>query len=623
MSSLRKLALILTLLLALFGVFVGGLMTWHHDTQLYGTDDEKGELFGCQESTEVNCDIVNTSEYSEVAGVPIATLAIPFYFTVALMAGMALAGKPGFDRLLTVAGVVSFAYSMFLLYVSKTELGYVCAWCMRLYGVNLAIFLLSLIGGKQPMPTGASLGPSAGAYVTLLILSLIGEHVYRSTLSGGSVSGVASEGAKLTHDPKGDAPAMSFTVETEDKNTVTFSLDPNDAWTGNAHAKVAVVMFGDLECGYCKRSSAELAKLQATYGDRVLFVFKHYPMNPDCNAGVKTRKHKDACQAAKASVCAKEQGYFWPFHDLAYKNQHRLGAEYLHTYAVQAGADGSKFDACMATDDAMNQVRHDADVGATLNIHGTPRIYIDGKLYRSGTSAGAMAKAIEIALGATPADAAKAAAAMSKTDQGFEAPITPIPADVPATRALAYGDLKFSIDTFEDAIVAGKAVSAKHQVPAMRASWFDAKAACEAAGKHLCTEEQWVSACQGARAIDDNHNKQFADDEIEGTAYPYGDYHADGRCWDGHDGTAGPAPDPANPFRPVYTGELPGCATRDGVYDMTGNVEEWVGDSPETAVLLGGAYDTPEDHARCYRRNDTFGAGYASARSGFRCCSEP
>jgi formylglycine-generating enzyme required for sulfatase activity len=55
---------------------------------------------------------------------------------------------------------------------------------------------------------------------------------------------------------------------------------------------------------------------------------------------------------------------------------------------------------------------------------------------------------------------------------------------------------------------------------------------------------------------------------------------------------------------------------------LTGNVEEWVGASPEQAVLLGGAFDTTEDHARCYRRNDTFGPGYASLRTGFRCCSE-
>jgi formylglycine-generating enzyme required for sulfatase activity len=168
------------------------------------------------------------------------------------------------------------------------------------------------------------------------------------------------------------------------------------------------------------------------------------------------------------------------------------------------------------------------------------------------------------------------------------------------------------MDTFEASLHDGSAVSGLHEIPALRMSWFAAKGACEKAGKRLCTEEEWVSACQNARAVDDNHNGQFADDMIEGSAYPYGDFHDEGTCWDDK---------PRAEFRPVYTGEMAGCVTPTGVYDLTGNLEEWAGDTPETAVLLGGAWDTAEDHARCYRRNDSFGAGYASARTGFRCCS--
>ena len=130
----------------------------------------------------------------------------------------------------------------------------------------------------------------------------------------------------------------------------------------------------------------------------------------------------------------------------------------------------------------------------------------------------------------------------------------------------------------------------------------------------MCTESEWIGACQGAPAIDDDADGEFADDMVEGTTYPYSDLHQPGRCWDGR---------PPTGFRPVYTGEMPGCVTSDGAYDMTGNVEEWVGDSPESAVLLGGAYDTTKDKARCYRRNDVYGAGYANRRTGFRCCANP
>jgi protein-disulfide isomerase/uncharacterized membrane protein len=593
----------------LFGVFVGGLMTWHHDTQLYG-GAEQGELIGCTESAEVNCDIVNTSAYSEVAGVPIATLAIPFYLTVLVLAGMALRGKEEARALIVVAGVLAVAYSGFLFYISKTELGYVCAWCMRLYGVNGALLVLSLLGGRPPAPDGRTVMVAGAVYLGLVGAAAAGERVWRSTLTDGTVEKVSEKGASHAHDPKGDAPNLTFTVTTEDKKEATFSLDPDDAWVGNPKSKVALVMFGDLECGYCKRTSAEVARLEATYGDRVLFVFKHFAMDPECNPGVKNRKHKYACGAAEASVCAKKQGLFWAFHDLAYKNQHQLGEDYLKTYLTQAGGNADQFVACMRERGGADEVRHDGEVGGTLDIHGTPRIFINGKLYRSGTSAEIMARAIEEALGASAADAAKAAAAL----KDGETVATSVPADVPEMQKEAFGDLKFSIDTFEATVVDGKASSAKHAIPALNVSWFQAKEACEKAGKRLCTEEEWVSACQGARAVDDNANREFADDMIEGTAYPYGDYHDDDRCWDAKD---------KGDFRPVYTGEMPGCVTATGVYDLTGNVEEWVGDTPAKAALLGGAWDTSEDHARCYRRNDSFGAGYASPRTGFRCCSGP
>jgi protein-disulfide isomerase len=418
---------------------------------------------------------------------------------------------------------------------------------------------------------------------------------------------VLAENGLHGRDPAGPAPRRSFTVQTEGNHEVTFELDEDDAWTGRKNAKVAVVMFGDLECGYCKRSSAELSRLEATYGDRVLFVFKHFAMNPDCNPGVKNRRHRDACDAAEAAVCAKEQGHFWTFHDIAYKNQHELGAEALRVYALDAGVDGAKWDACMATDASLAEIRHDGEVGRSLDIGGTPRIFINGKLYRSGTSAEVMARALEVALGASEQDAAKASASLREV----EAPTAAVAEDTPATRSLTHGSLTFEMDTFEAAIEDGKAVSGRHRVPALRTSWFEAKAACAKAGRRLCTEAEWVSACQGAAAVDDNQNGQLADDKIEGTAYPYGDFYEKGRCWDAQDDAS----------RPAYTGESPGCATPTGLYDLTGNVEEWAGDSPERAVLLGGAFDTSDDHARCYRRNDTFGPGYAAPRTGFRCCS--
>jgi len=214
-------------------------------------------------------------------------------------------------------------------------------------------------------------------------------------------------------------------------------------------------------------------------------------------------------------------------------------------------------------------------------------------------------------------DAREAAKEMAVTRK----PIQPVPEDVPEMQHIQYGELDFYIDTFEASIEDdGAASTGKHQIPATRMSWFAARDACEKVGKRMCTEQEWVAACQNAAPVDDNNNGEYADDMVEGTTYPYEDFHNPSRCWDGHARGTMCGPNRDEPCRPVYTGEMPGCVTETGVYDMTGNAEEWVGDSPESAVLLGGAFDTSKDHARCYRRNDTYGPGFANVRTGFRCC---
>src|SRR5260370_233917 len=59
------------------GLIVAGYLTLHHENQVYG--DARMGLANCPQNEIVNCDIVNTSSWSELAGVPIAALAVPTY----------------------------------------------------------------------------------------------------------------------------------------------------------------------------------------------------------------------------------------------------------------------------------------------------------------------------------------------------------------------------------------------------------------------------------------------------------------------------------------------------------------------------------------------------------------
>ncbi|MFM8270704.1 MAG: vitamin K epoxide reductase family protein [Pseudomonadota bacterium] len=59
------------------GLGIALRLTWHHENSLYG--DSQAKLGLCPENAVINCDVVNTSRYSEFLGFPIAVFAIPTY----------------------------------------------------------------------------------------------------------------------------------------------------------------------------------------------------------------------------------------------------------------------------------------------------------------------------------------------------------------------------------------------------------------------------------------------------------------------------------------------------------------------------------------------------------------
>jgi len=627
----------------LFAIGVCILMTWHHESQLYGNTE--GELIGCKSDETTNCDVVNTSAYATVFGIPIATWGIAAYSLALFWTGMALRGRRQFLKPLIGLGLITSVYSVFLFIISKTELNYVCSWCIRLYLVNFAILILPAFARfkSAPWPTKRGIAFSALTWLIVAILSIGAQQLYHRALAGessivdknhlekkkaeanakikdefdekgnfidpkGDLSDyiATKKGISDQADQKGDLSIYEVEVKTEDKNTATLSLSKTDPWKGSLDAKVVIVEFADFECPYCKRMASQLSELYDAYKADAIFIYKHFPLDKACNPGSRSRKHRKACSAALASVCAQQQGRFWAYHDILYKNQHAIDAEDLKLYAQKMGLDMDRFKSCLNERQSRNQMRIDTEMGKSLDIHGTPRLFINGKLYRSGSSTQQLAYAIEKALGST--DAAKKSKAFLESNVIY----TPIAEDIQPEAQVSLDDLSFSIDTFEASIENETARSGKNRIPATRTSWYTAKSACEKAGKRLCTEQEWVSACQNAKAIDDDDDGQFADDMAEGSSYAYGEQHDPKRCWTAKK---------RDSFRPVYTGEMPGCVNDNAVYDLIGNVSEWVGLEEKDAVLMGGAYDTPKDKARCYRRNDTYGPGYANLRTGFRCCS--
>jgi serine/threonine protein kinase len=152
-----------------------------------------------------------------------------------------------------------------------------------------------------------------------------------------------------------------------------------------------------------------------------------------------------------------------------------------------------------------------------------------------------------------------------------------------------------------------------------------AAAACASAGKRLCTETEWKTACRGER----------------NTRFPYGSQYQQGICniyREAHPAIilygviSGPLDDPRlgrvgfqgrQLLRKTSDPEFERCRSPwgdDGIHDMVGNLDEWV-DSPEV-LYLGGhhARDTTEGCEYRNARHKKEGGSYFNYSIGFRCC---
>jgi len=574
----------------------------------------------CNFNQTFNCDKLNTSSWGKIAGIPITVFAVPFY--LALGALVALARKGGEQglaaiELVLVGSGLGVVYGLVLLAVMVFVENVYCPFCLTMDAGALVAFVAAWFGRKRMLgePGRAwaiAFGWAVGVGLVGLVLSFGWFASQRSAGEEAQQAAAEAEDKKTQAEldalkKSGGGEALKATGEARliAGNLYEVPVRPTDASYGPLDAPVTVVEYADFACGYCKKLTYSLGQMKKRYEGQVRWVFKHFPMNPQCNEFIKNTRHKNACESAVASECARRQGKFWPMHDLMFKNQHKLGKRDLLHYAEEVGLDTGEFNQCLSSKEAKAVVQADIKVGGQLELTGTPRTFVNGRLFK-GVAAAAIERAIQKGIGGEGLPEIK------RTPP----PVVPPPAQVaelPAMTKIEREDgSSFYIDTFEASVdAAGNALSLYGVLPA-NASWYEAQAACEKAGKRLCTSEEWGSTCQGADAIDDDNSGSYIDDYVEGWQFPYADWHERGWCHDQSDGRTG---------EPVTTGSKIRCRTESGVYDLGGNVAEWIEVDESKAVTAGGDYGS-KDKAGCFRPNRTWGPGHKNKRMGFRCCAD-
>lgn len=167
-----------------------------------------------------------------------------------------------------------------------------------------------------------------------------------------------------------------------------FSIGTDDQPTkGGAKASVTVVAFTDFECPSCARQHPVLDRIVSEFGDRVRLVVRDFPLS----------QHANARKAAEAAEAAREQGKYWEYASVLFRNQSALSSDKLRQYASELGLDRARFDASLDSGKFAEKVQRDIVDGRKLGINGTPTLYINGKRV-SDNSYESVKSAIESAL---------------------------------------------------------------------------------------------------------------------------------------------------------------------------------------------------------------------------------
>ncbi len=147
-------------------------------------------------------------------------------------------------------------------------------------------------------------------------------------------------------------------------------INDTDHVIGGADAKVVLIEYSDFECSYCGRHHPNMKKLQAEYGDKITWVYRHFPLS----------FHENALPAAVASECASEQGKFWEFADAMFDNQTDLGSDLFEATALELGLNVSQFTACLDSGKYDSFIEDQTNAGATAGVNGTPATFLNGEL---------------------------------------------------------------------------------------------------------------------------------------------------------------------------------------------------------------------------------------------------
>jgi protein-disulfide isomerase len=140
---------------------------------------------------------------------------------------------------------------------------------------------------------------------------------------------------------------------------------------GTQSALVTIVEFADFECPFCRRADATIESLRQTYGDKIRFVWKNYPLSFHPHA-------RSAANLALEVRAAKGDAAFWRVHDDLIKAT-SLEDDSLADIGKKAGLTDRQIASAKSANAYQGVIDDDYELAEDVGVRGAPHFLINGR----------------------------------------------------------------------------------------------------------------------------------------------------------------------------------------------------------------------------------------------------
>ena len=149
---------------------------------------------------------------------------------------------------------------------------------------------------------------------------------------------------------------------------------------GSIDAPLHLVEYSDFLCPYCRSFAAALGKYQKQMKGKLVVSYKNYPLDQECNPGLRRTVHPGACNLALGAICAQKSDRFWAYHDKVFQRPPKnASVDDVVAIGLSVGLEAPEFRSCIGSASAGDELDRQVAEAKRVGVKSTPTAFLNNK----------------------------------------------------------------------------------------------------------------------------------------------------------------------------------------------------------------------------------------------------